>query len=134
MALLIVFVGVEIATVGLTTIWFAGGALVALFAKLAGASFIWQIIICIIVSAVLLTFVSPWSLKYFKPRIVKTNYESVIGEKVCLTVDVDNLRGTGAAIYKGQEWSARAYEEGKTFEAGEIVKVKEIRGVTLYVE
>ena len=29
--------------------------------------------------------------------------------------------------------TARAYEDGKTFEAGTIVKVKEIRGVTLYV-
>ena len=46
---------------------------------------------------------------------------------------MDNLKGTGTAVLNGQEWSARAYEDGKTFEAGTIVKVKEIRGVTLYV-
>lgn len=134
LVLTILFVGMEIATVGLTTIWFAGGALAALFAHLAGVGVLWQVIIFIAVSAVLLTFVRPWSLKYFKPRLVKTNYETVIGEKVCLTADVDNIRGTGSAIYKGQEWTARAYEEGKTFASGEIVTVKEIRGVTLYVE
>lgn len=132
--LTVVFVGVEIGTVGLTSIWFAGGALVALFAQLAGASVLWQIIIFIAVSAVLLTFVRPWSMKYFKPRLVKTNYETVLGETVRLTERVDNVQGTGTAIYKGQEWTARAYEDGKVFEAGTTVNVKEIRGVTLYVE
>ena len=79
-------------------------------------------------------FTRPWALKYVKPRLVKTNYETIVGEQVCLTEQVDNIRGTGAAIYKGQEWTARAYEANKVFEAGSIVVVKEIRGVTLYVE
>ena len=56
-----------------------------------------------------------------------------MGEVVCLTEAVDNIKGTGTAVYKGQEWTARSYENGKTFEAGTIVEVKEIRGVTLYV-
>ena len=56
-----------------------------------------------------------------------------IGENVCLTETVDNQRGTGTAVYKGQEWTARASEDGKRYEAGTIVKVKEIRGVTMYV-
>ena len=78
-------------------------------------------------------FTRPWALRYFKPRLVKTNYETVVGENVCLTETVDNIKGTGTAVYKGQEWTARAYEMGKVFEAGTIVAVKEIRGVTLYV-
>ena len=132
-ALIIVFVAVEIATVGLTAIWFAGGALVALLAQLIGLNIYWQIILFIVTSAVLMIFTRPWMLKYFKPRLVKTNYETVVGESVCLTEQVDNIKGTGTAVYKGQEWTARAYENGKTFEAGTIVDVKEIRGVTLYV-
>lgn len=132
--LIVTFVGIEIATVGLTSIWFAGGALVAFIAKLAGASVFWQIMIFIAASAIFLTLIRPWALKYFKPRLVKTNYETVLGEKVRVTTDIDNIKGTGSAIYKGQEWTARAVEEGKTFAAGEIVTVKEIRGVTLYVE
>lgn len=132
-ALMIVFVAVEIATVGLTAIWFAGGALVALLAQLLGLNIYWQIIFFIAASAILMTVTRPWALKYFKPRLVKTNYETVVGETVCLTETVDNIKGTGTAVYKGQEWTARAYENGKTFEAGTIVAVKEIRGVTLYV-
>lgn len=131
--LMIAFVVIEIATVGLTAIWFAGGALVAMFAQLIGLNIYWQIFIFIAVSAILMTVTRPWALKYFKPRLVKTNYETVLGEVVCLTEAVDNIKGTGTAVYKGQEWTARAYENGKTFEAGTIVEVKEIRGVTLYV-
>ena len=68
-----------------------------------------------------------------KPRHVKTNYEAAVDKNVGLTEAVDNIKGTGTAVLNGQEWTARAYEDGKTFEAGAIVKVKEIRGVTLYV-
>ena len=134
LALMIVFVVIEIATVGLTAIWFGGGAFVALLGQLLGLNIYYQIILFVMAAAVLMIFTKPWVLKYFKPRLVKTNYESVVGEKVCLTEMVDNLKGTGIALYKGQEWTARAYDEHKTFEAGMIVSVKEIRGVTLYVE
>ena len=133
LALMIILVVVEIATVGLTAIWFAGGSFVALLAHLLGLNIYVQIIVFIVASAGLMTFTRPWALKYFKPRLVKTNYETVVGENVCLTETVDNIKGTGTAVYRGQEWTARAYEEGKVFEAGTIVSVKEIRGVTLYV-
>ncbi len=132
-ALILILVAIEIGTVGLTAIWFAGGALAGLIAQLAGLNSYVQVILFIIVSAVLICFTRPWALKYMKPRLVKTNYETVLGEKVCLIETVDNRKGTGTAVYKGQEWTARAYEDGKVYEAGMIVQVKEIRGVTLYV-
>lgn len=132
-ALIIIFAAVEIVTVGLTSIWFAGGALAALLCYALGLSELWQFIIFVTVSLVLLLFTRPWALKYLKPYLIKTNYEQVIDENVCLTENIDNIKGTGTAVYKGQEWTARAYDNNKTFEAGSIVKVKEIRGVTLYV-
>lgn len=132
-ALIIVFTVVEVITVGLTSIWFAGGAMAALLGYALGLSEIWQFIIFVAVSLVLLFFTRPWALKYVKPHLTKTNYEQAINDNVCLTETVDNLKGTGTAVYKGQEWTARAYEDGKIFEAGTIVTVKEIRGVTMYV-
>lgn len=132
-ALIIIFAVVEIVTVGLTSIWFAGGALAALLCNVLGLSEVWQFLAFVVVSLVLLIFTRPWALKYFKPHLVKTNYEQALDENVCLTETVDNLKGTGTAVYKGQEWTARAYDELKVFEAGSIVKVKEIRGVTMYV-
>lgn len=131
--MIVVFAVAELITVGLTSIWFAGGALVALILSALGLDLIWQIAVFVVVSVVLLVFTRPWAMKYMKPRLVKTNYETALEKKVCLTERVDNLKGTGTAVLNGQEWTARAYEEGKTFEAGEIVLVKEIRGVTMYV-
>lgn len=132
-ALIILFAVVEIITVGLTSIWFAGGALAALLCYAAGLGFVWQFLVFVLVSVVLLCFTRPWALRYLKPHLIRTNYERAIGENVCLTEAVDNLKGTGTAVYRGQEWTARAYEEGRVFEAGMIVQVKEIRGVTMYV-
>ncbi len=132
--LIVIFAIVEIITVGLTSIWFAGGALAALLCYAVGLGIIWQIMIFVAVSVVLLCFTRPWAMKYLKPRLVRTNYEEALGQNVCLTETVDNVKGTGTAVLKGQEWTARASEEGRVFEAGTIVKVKEIRGVTLYVE
>lgn len=133
LVLTLVFIIGEIASVGLTCIWFAGGTLAALLGGMLGMSPLWQFLVFVAVTVLLLCFTRPWALKYFKPRLVKTNYEEAIGQNVCLTERVDNLRGTGTAVYKGQEWSARAWEEGRVFEAGTIVTVKEIRGVTMYV-
>jgi membrane protein implicated in regulation of membrane protease activity len=131
--LTIVFAVIEIITVGLTSIWFAGGALAALLCYALGMNPVWQFIVFVAVSVVLLCFTRPWALKYLKPHLTRTNYEEALEKNVCLTERVDNIQGTGTAVLNGQEWTARAYEEGKVFEAGMIVKVKEIRGVTMYV-
>lgn len=131
--LIVVFAIIEMATVSLASIWFAGGALAALLASALGLGGFAQFIVFVVVSLVLLFFTRPWALKYLKPRLVKTNYEEAVGQNVCLTETVDNIKGTGVAVYKGQEWTARAFESGKVFEAGMIVQVKEIRGVTMYV-
>ncbi len=131
--LIIVFSGIEIATVGLTSIWFAGGALAALLGSGLGIGGFGQFLIFAGVSLLLLGFTRPWALKYLKPRLVKTNYEEAIGQDVCITETVDNRKATGTAVFKGQEWTARALEDGKIFEAGTIASVREIRGVTMYV-
>ena len=59
-----IFVVIEIITMGLTTIWFAGGALVG--AVMAAFSLpLWsQIIAFVIVSVILLILTRPWALKY----------------------------------------------------------------------
>ena len=53
LAVLIVLLLVEIATLGLTTIWFAGGALVACIAALLHASIWIQIVLFLAVSVLL---------------------------------------------------------------------------------
>ena len=132
-ALIILFAVIEIITVGLTSIWFAGGALAALLLAAIGLGMAAQFAAFVAVSVILLVFTRPWALKYMKPKLTKTNYEAAVGKNVCVTETVDNIKETGTAVLNGQEWTARACEDGKVYEAGTIVKVKEIHGVTLYV-
>ncbi len=133
LALMIIFIVVEIITVGLTSIWFAGGAFASLILALAGWNPVIQIVLFFAVSFVLLFFTKPFVLKYVKPHNVKTNYEEMIGKEVRVTTRIDNREGTGTAVFNGQEWTARSMVYDLVIEAGTMVQVAEIKGVTLYV-
>lgn len=119
LALIIFFVVLEIATVGLTSIWLAGGSLAGLICAAFGMGITGQIIVFAAVSFVLLYFTRPWALKYLKPHLVKTNYEEAVGKNVCVTEQIDNVRGTGTAVMNGLEWTARSVDDEKTFEPGD---------------
>lgn len=125
---------IEIATVGLTTIWFAGGALAALLANLLGAGFLVQGILFLAVSCILLFFTRPWALKHLNKKRTKTNYESEIGKVMKLTQTADNMNQTGKAIVDGQEWTVRSKNDSEVLEEGSLVRVVAISGVKLIVE
>ena len=129
----VVFVGIEAATMALTTIWFAGGALAAFLAALIGARVEMQLVIFVVVSFVLLLFTKPFVAKVLKPDRTRTNADSLIGKYAKITEDVDNDLGRGAAVVGGQEWTARAYDGISRFQVGELVEIKGIEGVKLLV-
>lgn len=134
LALMIVFIVVEIITVGLTSIWFAGGALAALLTALTGLGIVVQIVFFFGISFVLLFYTRPFALKYVKPHNVKTNYEELIGKEVLVTERIDNKEGTGIAVFNGLEWTARSTEDQSVIETGKTAQVVEIKGVKLYVK
>ncbi len=133
LGLLIILVLIELLTVGLTTIWFAGGSLAAIIANLCGVRIIGQIVIFLVVSCILLIFTRPWALKYLNQNRTRTNYEGVIGKVIRITERVDNLSQTGKSIVDGQEWTVRATEDNEVLEKGELAKVVNISGVKLIV-
>ncbi|MDE6956917.1 MAG: NfeD family protein [Lachnospiraceae bacterium] len=133
LALVIVLIVIEIFTVGLTTIWFAGGALAAIVINLLGLGMVWQIIAFLVVSGVLLFFTRPWALKYINSNRVKTNYEGVIGKVIRITEIVDNMNQTGKAVVNGQEWSVRSEQDKVILGEGTLAKVVKIEGVKLIV-
>lgn len=133
-ALIVICLIVEIITVGLTSIWFAGGGLLALIVCAFGAPVWLQIVLFLALSLVLLYFTRPWALKYFNPHRVKTNYEEAVGKTVRITERVDNIAGTGTAVLNGQEWTARTERDDITIEADTIAEVVEVRGVKLIVK
>ena len=92
LGLMILFLVVELATVGLTSIWLAGGALIALFVALAGATVAWQCIAFIVVSVLLLIFARPFATRYINRHHEKTNCDELIGRTVRVTEQVDNYQ------------------------------------------
>lgn len=131
--LVVILLVIELITVGLTTIWFAAGSAAAFLLSLTGAGIGWQIGVFLVVSIVLLIFTRPWALKYVNRNRDKTNYESVIGKTVKVTQRISNADQTGAAVYDGQEWTARSLEDDRTIEEGKQAVVEKIVGVKLIV-
>lgn len=130
----VIFVGIEIATMALTTIWFAGGAFTAFLLALLGVSVEVQLVVFVIVSFLLLFLTRPFAKKYINKNVIKTNADSLIGKQARITAAVDNQKGTGTAVVNGQEWTARAFHDTDLIAAGTMVEIKRIDGVKLMVE
>lgn len=121
----------EAITMGLTCIWFVGGAVCAAIAASAGATVVVQIIIFMVVSAILIACTRPLAKKKLNDRVQKTNIESVIGQKG-IVEDAIPSYGKGQVRVDGKVWTA--VSEGVRVEKGRLVTVKSVRGVTLTVE
>ena len=64
LALFVILLIIEIITVGLATIWFAGGSMAALIVAAVGGPVWLQVILFFVVSFVLLFFTRPWAVIY----------------------------------------------------------------------
>ena len=133
LGIFIVLIIVEICTLGLTTIWFAGGALLAFFAAMIGFSWPVQIVLFLVVSLVLLIFTRPVALKYFNAKRAKTNSDSFIGKTGVVKQTINNDLGEGQVMFNGIEWTARSFNDKKIAE-GKTVVVTAIDGVKLIVK
>ena len=134
LVVLIICIVLEAMTMGLTTVWFAGGALVALFVAVLNGPAALQIVLFVVVSLLMLFFTRPIAVKYFNKDRVKTNAESLLGKTAVVTADIDNIHGVGQAVVGGQEWSARSYDDDKRISAGTVVEIVNISGVKLIVK
>ena len=124
----------EVATVQLTTIWFAGGSLVAMLLAAFGVkSILVQIIAFIAISVILLIATRPLVKKYINNRSQPTNADRCIGQTAVVTAEINNLLGQGAVKVNGIEWTARS-ESGTVIPKDTTVTVKHIDGVKLIVD
>ena len=132
LGVLILMILLELATMGLTTIWFAGGALAAFIAALCGASLLVELGLFLVVSFLLLFAFRPLAMRYVNSRTVKTNVESLAGKTARVTEEINNDMGQGTAVLNGQEWTARSAED-TVIPAGSLVVVDAVSGVKLLV-
>ena len=129
---MIIFLAAEGATAAVTTIWFAGGALVSMVAALLGAEVWLQIVLFVAVSVILLLSLRPLLKKYINPKKVATNVDAIIGKEGVVLEKIDNFAGTGRVKLGGMEWSARSMT-GENIEPGTVIKVEKVEGVKVLV-
>ncbi len=134
LGLLIVFLVIEAITLGLTTIWFAGGALVCFLTALFHAPVPVQIALFFVVSLILLFFTRPVAVRFMNQKTERTNVDSLLGEKALVTETIENLKGTGRVKVRGVDWTARTQQDGKVIAADTVVTVRKVQGVKLIVE
>ncbi len=132
--LLVAFLVIEVATMGLTTLWFAGGALVAGILAVLHAPVYLQIAAFVVVSVVLIVFTRPIAVRYFNVDRVKTNAESIVGKKAIVTTAINNLKAEGQVTVNGMEWTARSVADDVVIPEGAVVYIVAINGVKLIVE
>ncbi|MDO4485518.1 MAG: NfeD family protein [Bacillota bacterium] len=122
---------IEAFTLGLTTVWFGGGAIGAAIAAMLGASVLTQVIVFMAVSILLLIFTRPIVKSRLNSRTEKTNIEAVIGQEGIAETDISEYK-PGQVRADGKMWTAVC--PSGTIPRGTVVTVVSIKGVTLTVE
>lgn len=130
----VVFALIELATVGLVTIWFAAGGFIAMILALAGAGLPAQVAVFVLASVVCIAAVRPIAAKHFNNNLTKTNIDSVIGKKLIVKTGIDNMKNSGKVELEGSIWLARSTDDNITIEEGEEVVVEKIVGNKLIVK
>ena len=133
LAVFVMLIVIELATMGLTTIWFAGGAVAGFIASMLGANVVIQAVVFFVVSIVLLIFTRPFAVRYINSNKTKTNIDGLIGQEALVLEEINNIRETGCARLEGKEWSARSVDD-TVIPADTVVIVERIEGVKLIVK
>lgn len=132
LAMVILFLVVEGATVTLVSIWFAVGSLAAMITALLGGAVWLQIVLFLAVAAGLLALLRPLVRKYIKPGITATNVDALVGSQGYVTETVDNIAATGQVKLGAMPWTARS-TDGCLIQAGTLIRVDRIEGVKAFV-
>lgn len=133
LGILAVLLVIEGLTTALTTIWFAGGALVAAIAAGIGMGIVPQLILFFCVSLVLLLFTRPAALKLMNKGTEKTNVDGLLGKSAVVIQQIDNLAQTGQVRINDIEWMARTSDDSVKIPVGTVVVIEAVHGVRLIV-
>ncbi|CAN5375186.1 NfeD family protein [soil metagenome] len=136
LALILVFIVVEVLSLSFVFLMLAVGSLGGLVAGLIGAPWWLQIIIAGALSLVLLFFVRPPLMHVMKRGSdgVLSNLDAVLGTSGSVVVAFDDGRGQ-VKLANGETWTARLADgtTKKTLSEGERVVVTAIDGATAIV-
>lgn len=133
LVILAVMIVIEIATLGLTTIWFGIGAIGAAVVAWMGYGIWVQLAVFAVLSVIAMALCRPFAMKYLNKEKEKTNIDDVVGKTVVVSRQIDNEMATGEVKLNGMEWTARS-EDGRVIPENERVTVVSVNGVKLIVK
>ena len=122
---------IEAATMGLTTIWFAVGAVAAAIASWLGGNFLVQIVVLLAVSAAMLYFTRPIAMKKLNAR--EKNVTDQVPGRAGVVTEPIHPHDAGLVKVGGVIWTARGERPEDSFDAGQRVNVVRIEGVKIIV-
>ena len=129
----VLFIIIEAIGTDLVTIWFAGGALIALIISFIPNVPWWvQLIVFFVISIVCLFAVRPLARKYMRGKIVKSNVDSLVGRKGMLLEDISAFK-RGIVQLGDVKWTAVGIEDNTKIDAGTVVEIVAISGNKLIV-
>jgi membrane protein implicated in regulation of membrane protease activity len=124
----------EVLTLSFFLAPFAGGALLAATADLAGAGVAVSLVVFLVTSLLLLALLRPVAKRHLRtPAQVRTGTAALVGASATVVERIANHEGVGAVRLGGEVWTARSYDEDEVLDPGARVHVVEIRGATALV-
>ncbi len=130
---LVFFVG-ELLTVGFFLVAFGIGAVLAALAAIFGLSIVWQLIIFIVASLLVVL-----SLRRFADSVSPVNQpaqvgiDRVLGKKAVVIEPIDAINGTGIVRVDAEEWRAIPENEALIIPEKSAVEVLSVKGTRLVV-
>jgi membrane protein implicated in regulation of membrane protease activity len=129
----VLFALIEVLSLTLVLVMFAGGALAAAGVALLGGSLPIQVGVFVVVSVLLLAALRPWLLRHLRRRtpLVETNAAAQVGRTATVVAPVTDH--DGRVKLSGEVWSARTEDDGHMLPIGAEVQVIRIDGATAVV-
>ena len=133
LGIFVVAIVVEAVGTDLVSIWFAGGAIVALIVSLINGVAWWiEVIVFLVISIALLAALRPTVKKLLKRNITPSNADSLIGQKGTLIDDI-GPKNRGIVEINDIKWTAVSANEEETIPIGTRVEIVAIQGNKLIV-
>lgn len=132
LAIAAVMAVVEIASMGLITIWFVVGGLAAFVAGFVGTDLTVQIIVFLVVSIACLALLRPLIIKH--RRMGELHEPTPVGQNAVVVEHIDNDALTGRIETPDHMTWAALSADGTPIESGTQVRVVEQRSIKLVVE
>jgi membrane protein implicated in regulation of membrane protease activity len=133
-ALVVVFLLIELLSFQLLAIWFALAAVVVVFLSMVMDSVLVQGMVFVVLSGLFFGLFYPLSRRIYRPK-ADTNSERVIGLIAVVIERIDPKLGKGQVKVDGKEWSVKVRDLSlEPMVVGSMVKVLAIEGVKLVIE